>query len=126
MTRLRTVATVMVVAIAAFYLGSLTEFHYGGSAPDWVKAALLYHPPAHDLDLQGLEEIFAAIQQHYVTPNADGHKLTEGAASGMVNALNDRFSRYLTPQEYQLNQSFLAGSFGGIGASVLELSLIHI
>jgi carboxyl-terminal processing protease len=111
---------VVVVALAAFYLGSLTEFHYGGYAPDWVKALLLYHPPQHDLDLQGLEEIFVAIEQHYVAPNADGHKLTEGAASGMVSALGDQFSRYLTPEEFQQNQSFLAGSFGGIGATVLE------
>jgi len=120
MTRLRNAAIVIVVAFAAFYLGSLTEFQYGGSAPDWVKSLLLYRPAQHDLDLQGLEEVFTTIQQHYVTPNADGHKLTEGAASGMVVALDDRFSRYLTPEEYQLNQSFLAGSFGGIGASVLE------
>lgn len=120
MTRLRTTAVVILVAVAGFYLGSLTEFHYGGYAPNWVKSLLLYHPPAHDLDLQGLEEIFAAIEQHYVTPNADGHKLTEGAAAGMVSALNDQFSRYLTPEEYQRDQSFLAGSFGGIGASVLE------
>lgn len=120
MPRLRTGAAIIVVALAAFYLGSLTEFHYGGYAPDWVKALLLYHPPQHDLDLQGLEEIFAAIEQHYVAPNPDGRKLTEGAASGMVGALGDQFSRYLTPEEYQQNQSFLAGSFGGIGATVLQ------
>jgi carboxyl-terminal processing protease len=120
MARLRTAAVVLIAALAAFYVGNLVQFHYGGYAPDWVKAVLLYHPPAHDLDLQGLEEVFQAIQQHYVTPNADGRKLTEGAASGMVGALNDPFSRYLTPEAYALNQSFLEGSFGGIGASVLE------
>jgi carboxyl-terminal processing protease len=120
MARLRTAAVVLIVAVAAFYLGSLVEFQYGGYAPDWVKTVLLYRPPTRDLDLQGLEEVFQTIQQHYLKPNADGHKLTEGAASGMVGALNDPFSRYLTPEEYALNQTFLQGSFGGIGASVLE------
>jgi carboxyl-terminal processing protease len=120
MARLRTAALIVVVALTGFYVGGLTEFQYGGYQPDWVKTLLLYRPPKHDLDLQGLAEIFAAIQQHYVTPNPDGRKLTEGAASGMVNALGDQFSRYLTPEEYQRNQSFLAGSFAGIGATVLE------
>ena len=87
MARLRTVAVVLVVALAAFYLGSLVEFQYGGYAPDWVKTVLLYRPPTRDLDLQGLEEVFQTIQQHYLNPNADGHKLTEGAASGMVGSL---------------------------------------
>jgi carboxyl-terminal processing protease len=36
----------------------------------------------------------------------------------MVNALGDQFSRYLTEAEYRSNQSFLSGSFAGIGASV--------
>ncbi|HYS28784.1 MAG TPA: hypothetical protein VEQ12_04680, partial [Candidatus Limnocylindria bacterium] len=82
MARLRTVAVVLVVALGAFYLGSLVELQYGGYAPDWVKTVLLYRPPTRDLDLQGLEEVFQTIQQHYLNPNADGHKLTEGAASG--------------------------------------------
>lgn len=119
MARARNAALIIVVALSGFYLGGVTQFHYGGYAPDWVKTLLLYQPPKHDLDLQGLEEIFVAIQQHYITPNADGRKLTEGAASGMVGALGDQFSRYLTPAEYQRNQSFLAGSFAGIGATVM-------
>jgi len=67
-----------------------------------------------------LDEVFTNIQQHYVKPNPDGVKLTEGAASGMVNGLGDQFSRYLTPDEYRSNQNFLNGQFAGIGASVQQ------
>jgi carboxyl-terminal processing protease len=118
MPRAKNVAIVLVVAIVAFYAGSLAEFQWGGYAPDWTKALLFYTPPKSNVDYRALDEVFTTIQQHYVKPNPNGVKLTEGAASGMVNALGDQFSRYMTPQEYSANQSFLNGQFAGIGASV--------
>jgi carboxyl-terminal processing protease len=72
------------------------------------------------VDYRALDEVFTTIQQHYVKPSADGVKLTQGAASGMVGALGDQFSRYLTPEEYRANQNFLNGQFAGIGASVQQ------
>ena len=110
----------LVVAIAAFYAGSLAEFQLGGYAPDWARSLLLYTSPRSNIDYGALNEVFTTIQQHYVKPNANGLKLTEGAASGMVSALGDQFSRYLTPEEYRANQSFLNGQFAGIGASVRQ------
>ncbi len=120
MSRLRTVARLAIVALVAFYLGGLVEFQYGGFAPNWVKTLLLYRPPQGDLDFRQLEDVLTSIRQHYVAPNPDVHKLTRGAASGMVGALDDRYSRYLTPEEFQSNQAFLEGTFAGIGASILE------
>ncbi len=108
------------VALAAFYLGNLVQFQWGGFAPDWVKTALLYSAPKTGLDYAGLSEVFTTIHNHYIDPNTNGTKLTEGAAGGMVNALGDQFSRYLTPDQYKSNQTFLSGTFAGIGASVLQ------
>jgi carboxyl-terminal processing protease len=109
----------LLVAIAAFYLGGLAEFQWGAFAPNWVQTLLLYHPPRGHLDLNLLSEEFQAIQQHYVNPNPDALKLSQGAAGGMASAL-DRFSRFETRQDYAQSQSFLQGSFAGIGASVLQ------
>lgn len=120
MSRARNIAIVLVVAIVAFYAGSLAEFQFGAFAPDWAKALLLYTPPKSNVDYRTLDDVFTTIQQHYVKPNANGTKLTEGAAAGMVNALGDQFSRYLTPDEYRANQTFLSGQFAGIGASVQQ------
>jgi carboxyl-terminal processing protease len=120
MPRFRNIAIILVVAIGAFYAGSLAEFQLGGYAPNWAKSLLFYTPPKSNVDYRALDEIFTAIQQHYVKPNADGVKLTDGAAAGMVGALGDQFSRYLTPDEYSSNQSFLNGQFAGIGASVQQ------
>jgi carboxyl-terminal processing protease len=120
MPRFRNIAIILIVAIGAFYAGSLAEFQLGGFAPNWAKSLLFYTPPRSNVDYRALDEIFTTIQQHYVKPNADGVKLTDGAAAGMVGALGDQFSRYLTPDEYSSNQSFLNGQFAGIGASVQQ------
>lgn len=66
-----------------------------------------------------VEEAWNIIFRDYVEPgrlNAD--KLREGAIRGMVEALDDPYTTYLTPRAYQLSQSELQGSFDGIGATV--------
>jgi len=120
MPRAKNVAIILVVAIGAFYAGSLAEFQWGGYAPDWTRTLLFYTAPKGNVDYRALEEVFTTIQQHYVKPNPDAVKLTEGSAAGMVNALGDQFSRYMTPQEYNANQTFLNGQFAGIGATVQQ------
>jgi carboxyl-terminal processing protease len=120
MSRAKSIAILLVVAIGAFYLGSLAEFQWGGYAPDWAKRLLLYAPPKTNVDWKALDDLFVTIEEHYVKADPDGSKLTQGAAEGMVNGLGDQFSRYLTPDEYQSNQSFLNGQFAGIGASVQQ------
>src|SRR2546423_15399730 len=119
-SRFKRIAILLVVAIGAVIAGGLAEFRWGGYAPDWAKSLLFYTPPKSNVDYRALDEVFTTIQQHYVKPNPDAVKLTEGAASGMVGALGDQFSRYLTAQEYQSNQSFLNGQFAGIGATVQQ------
>src|SRR3982074_2378986 len=106
MPRLKRIAILLVVALVAFYAGSLAEFQLGGLAPNWAKSLLFYTPPKSNVDYRALDEVFTTIQQHYVKPNADGVKLTQGAASGMVGTLGDQFSRYLSPEEYRANQNF--------------------
>jgi carboxyl-terminal processing protease len=120
MLRARNLALLLTVAIVAFYAGNVLQFQLGGYTPDWAKSLLFYAPPKTSLDHQALDEVYATIQQRYVKPNPDGRKLTEGAASGMVGALGDQFSRYLTPEQYSATRSFLAGTFAGVGASVLQ------
>ena len=120
MPRAKNIAVLLAVAIGAFYSGSLAEFQWGSYAPDWAKTLLFYTPPKSNVDYRALDEVFTTIQQHYVKPNPDAVKLTEGAAAGMVGALGDQFSRYLTPEEYRSNLSFLNGQFAGIGASVQQ------
>jgi carboxyl-terminal processing protease len=66
-----------------------------------------------------LNQAWSVITQNYVEPSeANSTTLNEGAVRGMVQALNDPYSAYLSPDEYKLSQSDLQGTFGGIGAQV--------
>lgn len=121
-SRVKGVAILVVVALGAFYLGALAQFQWGAYAPNWTKTLLFYAPPKAGVDWSALNDVFTTIAQHYVKANPDGTKLTQGAASGMVNGLGDQFSRYMTKAEYDANQNFLNGQFAGIGATVQQNS----
>jgi carboxyl-terminal processing protease len=70
-------------------------------------------------DTQLLDEAWTTITQNYVEPSiANSTILNEGAVKGMVQALNDPYSAYLSPDEYAIAQSGLQGTFSGIGAQV--------
>jgi carboxyl-terminal processing protease len=70
-------------------------------------------------DTKLLDQAWTTITQNYVEPSmANSTILNEGAVKGMVQALNDPYSAYLSPDEYKLAQSGLQGTFSGIGAQV--------
>jgi carboxyl-terminal processing protease len=61
-------------------------------------------------------EVHNKIISDFVYPVQDQTKLTYGAIRGMVAALDDPYSRFLTPSEYQDFCNQTEGSFEGIGA----------
>jgi carboxyl-terminal processing protease len=70
-------------------------------------------------DSRLLNQAWTAITHNYVEPSeANSTILNEGAVKGMVQALNDPYSAYLSPDEYRLTESRLQGTFSGIGAQV--------
>ena len=74
-----------------------------------------------ELDVTLLEEVWEIIQERYVEPDElDVEALIQGAARGMVNALDDPHSTYMDPDDYEVFTSGLEGEFEGIGAYVGE------
>jgi carboxyl-terminal processing protease len=70
-------------------------------------------------DTRLLDQAWTVITHNYVEPSeANSTLLNEGAVKGMVQALNDPYSAYLSPDEYKASQSQLQGTFTGIGAEV--------
>ncbi|MEK7280830.1 MAG: PDZ domain-containing protein, partial [Chloroflexota bacterium] len=66
-----------------------------------------------------INEIWEALNKEYVDPKAlDQEKLRAGAIKGMLEALNDPYTAYLSPHVYQMETADLAGKFQGIGAQV--------
>jgi carboxyl-terminal processing protease len=62
-------------------------------------------------------EVYGRVESEYVDLPDDA-ALVEGAVEGMVDALPDAYSGYLTPDEYDQALTDLSGDFSGIGAEV--------
>ena len=63
-------------------------------------------------------EAYDRLQAEYVD-DLDPDKLAEGAIRGMFQyGVEDPFSGYMPPEQYQQALGDLSGSFGGIGARI--------
>lgn len=69
------------------------------------------------LDLARFNEVLTLIQEQHVGPKSDAD-LVNGAIKGLVDALDDPYSQYLTAEEMASMKEGLSGSFSGIGAVI--------
>jgi carboxyl-terminal processing protease len=63
-------------------------------------------------------DTYRAITERYAGGDIDERALIEGAIKGMVEALGDPYSSYLTPEEYKQSLEDINGQFEGIGAEI--------
>jgi carboxyl-terminal processing protease len=68
-------------------------------------------------------DTFDSIENDYALDPVDQKTLVEGAIRGMINALGDPFSQYLSPNDFQTTLEGLAGTFTGIGAVIPATSV---
>jgi carboxyl-terminal processing protease len=61
---------------------------------------------------------YHAIHDRFALGPVDTKTLVEGAIKGMVTALGDPYSAYLTPEEYQASIQGISGQFEGIGTEI--------
>jgi len=75
-------------------------------------------PPATNLTpLKTFWKARQRVLNNYVYPEEiDDAKLTYGAIKGMLSALGDPYTRFMTPEEYAIFQEESEGHFEGIGA----------
>ena len=110
-----------ITLISALVVGGLVLSFVGGCTINFIPRTTTTTATTQNqsLDLNLIDTALGVIKDKYVEPDKiDGTMLTEGAIKGMVDALNDPHSTYLTPEQYQLTQSSLSGNFEGIGAYV--------
>ena len=75
--------------------------------------------PSAELALEVVEEVWGIIFEDYVDRDRlDASELSQAAIEGMLEALDDPYTSYLTSQTYQMRSSDLEGKFEGIGAYV--------
>ncbi len=77
--------------------------------------------PAFTESFPLLQEIYQTITQDYYTP-VDTSTLVQGAISGMTGALNDPYTVYYTPSEYQQFTQQVNGQYAGIGAELDQVA----
>jgi carboxyl-terminal processing protease len=63
-------------------------------------------------------DTYNAIEEQYAGGEVNEQAIIRGAIRGMVEALEDPYSAYLTPEEYQSGLQDLSGQFEGIGAEI--------
>ncbi len=63
-------------------------------------------------------ESWQIVNEQYVTQPVDEEKLMQGAIRGMLQSLDDPYTSYMDPFQYQQNSASLEGDYEGIGAWV--------
>jgi carboxyl-terminal processing protease len=65
-----------------------------------------------------LDEVRRDIEENFYKRDVTEKQLTYGAIRGMLASLDDRFTRFMTPEDYQEFQIKNEGEFVGIGARI--------
>lgn len=85
--------------------------------PDWIP--LLAQSGANgQLNRAALDQAITTIETQYYNPHLNYSKLSDSSIAGLVAGLNDPFSAYLTPAQFQSTQRAYAGQYSGIGVYV--------
>lgn len=70
-------------------------------------------------EMRALWEIYSILlNEHADRAKLDPKELSEGAIQGLLKTLNDPHTSYIPPEDYQLEQEDIRGTFEGIGAEV--------
>jgi carboxyl-terminal processing protease len=75
-------------------------------------------PVAAQQDFQSFWDTYNTVLKRYAGGAIDQQALVRGAIKGMVDALGDPYSAYLTPDQYRQGLQDLSGQFEGIGAEI--------
>lgn len=69
--------------------------------------------------LQIVWETYSILVREYVVrDNIDPDAIAEAAVIGMLDSLDDRYTSYIPPSTFKIDQDGFQGKFGGIGAQV--------
>ena len=83
------------------------------------QALLTAGTPVDAADLfQPFWDTYYAIANRYAGGVVDRPALVQGAIRGMINALDDPYSQYMSPEDFKASLQGIAGQFEGIGATI--------
>jgi carboxyl-terminal processing protease len=83
------------------------------------QAALTPGTPVDEAEaFQPFWDTWRAVTERYAGGEVDRRKLIEGSIKGMIGALEDPYSMYLTSDEFKATLRDISGEFEGIGATI--------
>ena len=106
----------LAIAVASCSIELSRRNQDGGSAAGTVTL-----PGGAPDDFNKLFEIWSALRRDHIDRdsfNVNGGELSDGAIRGMLDALDDPYAAYLTPDQYTMDSEDFRGFFEGIGAQV--------
>jgi carboxyl-terminal processing protease len=124
------VLVVILIGLGSFAGGFVTGHMLPFTGLPFPADAAIAAPPTASPDQQtatpqDVQALFAPfweawnlVHQNYVDQPVDDLALMRGAISGMMNALGDKHSSYMDPQDFKDANGSLEGSYEGIGAYV--------
>jgi carboxyl-terminal processing protease len=108
----RSAVVAFLCAVAALFVGIWLGGH-PESLPDPIRNTFV------DEDRALRAEVVDTIEDNFYKP-VDEDKLEDASLKGIVNALGDQYSHYLTPDEAHQFQESVSGEFEGVGMNVEE------
>jgi carboxyl-terminal processing protease len=75
-------------------------------------------PASEDAAFQPFWDTYHTITDRYAGGDVNRDALVQGAIRGMIDALGDPYSAYLTSDEYRQSLQGISGQFEGIGAEI--------
>jgi carboxyl-terminal processing protease len=75
-------------------------------------------PASEEQAFKAFWDTYHAVRDQYALGPVDTQTLVEGAIKGMVEAVGDPYSTYLTPEDYAASLQDISGQFEGIGTEI--------
>jgi carboxyl-terminal processing protease len=124
----------VVIIVLSFFIGYKThQFETAGIEilPEWIANSSVGEFALGRVgddgvitlkDFKTVQQVFEFMQTNFIRNDVTREKLLEGAISGGVYALGDRYSRFVPPSESKQLQDDIEGFYGGIGILVEPLT----
>ena len=109
-------ALLVAVAIVAILAG--TALFVSGWSLGRQTALTPGTPADQAAEFQPFWDTYEAVTERYAGGDVDRKALIEGAIKGMIGALDDPYSLYLTSDEFKDSLRSISGEFEGIGATI--------
>jgi carboxyl-terminal processing protease len=116
--RRRASLPVISVAVSVVALLSGSALFLSGYSMGRQSAVEPGTPGDEGMAFQPFWDTYHTIEDRYAGGPVDREAVVQGAIKGMIESLDDPYSAYLTPDQYQSNLQGISGQFEGIGVEI--------